>query len=129
MKKNNCVLQEPKLVVNIEIDNNKYSNKLSKYNDILKDYFNGFDIYSVIRTKKMNFIERIIDFFSDLSPVELVDALSDTSVYYVVVKNNVKQLVNIDKNNLKIYDLDSNTKKVIEYEGNIFKVGSKLKIK
>ena len=129
MKKNNCVLQEPKLVVNIEIDNNKYSNKLSKYNDILKDYFNGFDIYSVIRTKKMNFIERIIDFFSDLSPVELVDALSDTSVYYVVVKNDVKQLVNIDKNNLKIYDLDSNTKKVIEYEGNIFKVGSKLKIK
>lgn len=123
--------QLPALVMRIELDKEKYKNKLTMYDEILQEYFpSPYEIYILTRTKKLNLIELLLDTFTvpEIGPVSTADALSDLSPYYLVKKDNLKFLVNIKKSVLEVIELPSNTndKKFI-YQNNKFRNCGKLK--
>lgn len=126
----------PILIMTKKLDKDKYTNKLSSYSEILKEYYSDADIYTLTREKKMNFIEFMIDIFVGGStpemiyPIETADVLSDLSPYYLVIKDGMKYLVNIKEWTLKVIKLpdNTNTKKFV-YEKNLFRNCGKLKLK
>ena len=126
----------PILIMTKELDKDKYTNKLSSYSEILKEYYSDADIYTLTREKKMNFIEFMIDIFVGGStpemiyPIETADVLSDLSPYYLIIKGGMKYLVNIKEWTLKVIELpdNTNTKKFV-YEKNLFRNCGKLKLK
>lgn len=121
----------PTLSMKKELDKEKYKNKISSYAEILKEYYpEPCEIYFLIREKKMSKLESTFDFFIGAGTVELADALNDMSPYYLVVKSNLKMLVNIKDWILEVHELptDTNTKK-FEYGKNKFKVGGKVNLK
>lgn len=126
----------PILIMTKELDKDKYTNKLSSYSEILKEYYSDADIYTLTREKKMNFIEFMIDIFVGGStpemiyPIETADVLSDLSPYYLIIKDSMKYLVNIKEWTLKVIELpdNTNTKKFV-YEKNLFRNCGKLKLK
>ena len=126
----------PILIMTKELDKDKYTNKLSSYSEILKEYYSDADIYTLTREKKMNFIEFMIDIFVGGStpemiyPIETADVLSDLSPYYLIIKDGMKYLVNIKEWTLKVIVLpdNTNTKKFV-YEKNLFRNCGKLKFK
>lgn len=127
----------PNIIIEKELDKTKYKNKLSSYEEILKEYFNEeYEIYVLTREKNMNFIERVMDIFVGgiapemIYPIETSDVLSDLSPYYLVKKDNIKLLVNIKKWNLIVIELPSETndKKFI-YNKNKFRNCGKIKLK
>lgn len=126
----------PILIMTKELDKDKYTNKLSSYSEILKEYYSDADIYTLTREKKMNFIEFMIDIFVGGStpemiyPIETADVLSDLSPYYLIIKDGMKYLVNIKEWTLKVIELpdNTNTKKFV-YEKNLFRNCGKLKLK
>lgn len=126
----------PIIIMTKELDKEKYTNKLSSYSEILKEYYSDADIYTLTREKKMNFIEFMIDIFVGGStpemiyPIETADVLSDLSPYYLVIKDGMKYLVNIKEWTLKVIELpdNTNTKKFV-YEKNLFRNCGKLKLK
>lgn len=127
-------LNLPVLTLRKELDKTKYKNKISSYEEILKEFFSNSDIYILTREKNMNAIERLIDFFVGASatemiyPMETVDTLSDLSPYYYIEKNNVKLLVNIKSWVLEVITLPQETnKKKFIYGKNIFRNCGKLK--
>lgn len=83
------------------------------------------------RTKKLNFIELLIDTFisPEIGPVSTADELGDLSPYYLVKKDNLKLLVNIKNYVLEVIELQSsiNDKKFI-YGKNKFINCGKLKL-
>lgn len=88
----------PVLSMKVELDKDKYKNKLIIYDEVLKEYFDyPSEIYILSGTKKLNFIENIIDIFTitEIGPVSTADYLGDLSPHYLVIKNNIKVLVNI----------------------------------
>ena len=97
----------------------------------LKEYFDyPCEIYILSRTKKLNFIENILDIFTipEIGPVSTADSLGDLSPYYLVIKNNIKLLVNIKKYVLEVYELPSNTnEKRFIFKNNKFRNCGKLK--
>ena len=54
-------------------------------------------IYALLRTKKMNKWEHIIDFIAGSGVVDVLDAVNDWASYYLVEKNGKQYLVKIDK--------------------------------
>ena len=126
----------PILIMTKELDKDKYTNKLSSYSEILKEYYSDADIYTLTREKKMNFIEFMIDIFVGGStpemiyPIETADVLSDLSPYYLIIKDGMKYLVNIKEWTLKVIELpdNTNTKKFV-YEKNLFRNCGKLNLK
>ena len=52
--------QLPALSMRLELDKEDYKNKISMYSEVLKKYFGGADIYVLVRSKKMSFIDTII---------------------------------------------------------------------
>ena len=128
--------QLPALAMKKEIDKEKYKNKLSMYSEVLKEYYpEPYEIYTLTRSKNMNAIEFIIDFFIGGSspemifPIETADVLSDLSPYYLVKKDGLKLLVNIKDWTLIVIELPSNTndKKFI-YGKNKFRNCGQLKL-
>ena len=119
------------LYMKIELDKNDYKNKISMYSEVLHKYFNNNEIFILTRNKKVTIIDSLIDFLTIpwLGPVETADALSDLSPYYLVIKDNLKLLVNIKDYELKVILLPSNTniKKFI-YNKNVFRNCGKLKL-
>jgi transcriptional regulator with XRE-family HTH domain len=116
--------QLPSLSMRKELDKDKYKNKLSMYNEVLKEYYPApYEIYTLVRNKKMNIIEILLDTFTIpwIAPVSTADELSDLSPYYLVKKDNLKLLVNIKNYVLEVIELPSNTKdKKFRYGKNIF---------
>lgn len=105
--------QLPALSLRKELDKEKYKNKLSMYQEVLKEYFpEPYEIFVLSRFKKQNFFELLIDTFiaPEIAPVDTADALSDMSPYYLVKKGEYKLLVNIKNYVLEIVELPVTTK-------------------
>ena len=102
----------PALSMRKELDKSKYKNKIKMYSEVLKEYYpEPYEIYTLTRTKKLNFVETIIDIFiaPEIGPVSTADVFSDLSPYYLVKKDNLKLLVNIKNYILEVIELPSNT--------------------
>ena len=102
----------PALSLRIELDKEKYKNKLTMYSNILKEYYQEpYEIYILSRTPKLNFAETLIDTFiaPEIGPVSTANELSDLSPYYLVKKNNLKLLVNIKNYVLEVIELPNDT--------------------
>lgn len=129
--------QLPALVMRKELDKDKYKSKFDSYSEILKEYYGEpYEIYVLSRSKNMNFFERIIDFCvggsspAMIFPIETADVLSDLSPYYLVMKDNMKFLVNIKNWVLEVIELPNNTNsKKFVYGKNKFRNCGKLKLK
>lgn len=103
----------PVLSMRKELDKDKYKNKITMYSEVLKEYYTeSYEIYTLTRTKKLNFIETIIDIFiaPEIGPVSTADGFSDLSPYYLIKKDNLKLLVNIKNYTLEVIELPFNTK-------------------
>ena len=123
----------PALSMKKELDKNKYKNKVTMYEEVLKEYYPApYEIYILSRTKKLNFIETLIDTFiaPEIGPVSTADDLSDLSPYYLVKKDNLKLLVNIKNYVLEVIELPStiNDKKFLIGKNKFINCG-KLKLK
>ena len=123
----------PALSMKKEIDKDKYKNKLTMYNEILKEYYpKPYEIYRLTRNKKLSLPELLLNTFiaPEIGPISTADELSDLSPYYLVKKDNLKFLVNIKNWTLEVIELPSNTndKKFI-YGKNKFRNVGKLNIK
>lgn len=102
--------QLPALAMRKKLDKEKYKNKLTMYNEVLKEYYpEPWEVYNLKRTKKMNIVENIIDFFVDIMPITLSDVIGDVSPYYLIKKDNLKLLVNIKAYTLEAIELPSST--------------------
>jgi transcriptional regulator with XRE-family HTH domain len=118
----------PALSMKKKLDKEKYKNKISSYEEILKEYYaNPWEIYVLTRGKKMTKSEALFDFIVGSGTVELADALNDMSPYYLVKKDNLKLLVNIKDWILEAVELPIDTdEKKFEYGKNKFKIGYKI---
>lgn len=98
----------PLLVMRRQLDKKQYKNKMSSYEEILKEYYpHPWKIYILTREKKLGKIELLFDLFTggDYSAIESV---SDLSPYYLVEKDNLKLLVNIKDWILEVNEISSN---------------------
>ena len=122
----------PALSMKKELDKNKYKNKITMYNEVLKEYYSEpYDIYILSRTKKLNFIELVLDTFiaPEIGPVSTANELGDLSPYYLVKKDDLKLLVNIKNYVLEVIELPSNVNdKKFVYKKNKFINCGKLKL-
>ena len=90
------------------MDKDNYKSKINSYPEILKEYYpEPWEIYCLMRQKKMKKLEWIFDFFIGAGTVELADSLNDLSPYYLVKKDNLKMLVNIKDWILEVQELPS----------------------
>lgn len=89
----------------------------SIYDDVIKDkYPQAVTITSLLRRKKLNKIERIIDFFAGAGVLSVSDALNHKYAYYLVELENRQLLVCITKEFIESRELGckfTENKKVI----------------
>ncbi|WP_052404868.1 helix-turn-helix domain-containing protein [Bacillus rubiinfantis] len=108
----------------IDIDNYKKSGKCrSKYDAVVKDkYPNAKVIYPLIRRKKLNLIQEMLDIIVQPGVLQVADAFNDLSSYYLVELNNKQLFVRVTKTYIEGRELGFrfNGKKCM-IEGNIFK--------
>jgi transcriptional regulator with XRE-family HTH domain len=125
--------QLPALSMRKELDKEKHKNKLTMYNEVLKEYYpEPYEIYYLIRNKKLTIPELLLDTFTvpEIGPVSTADELSDLSPYYLIKKDNLKLLVNIKNYVLEVIELPSNTnEKKFVYGKNKFRNIGKVNIK
>ena len=122
----------PLLVMRKELDKEKYKNKIKSYSEILKEYYpEPWEVYSLIRNKRMSKLEWIFDFFVGAGTVELADGLNDLSPYYLVKKDKLKMLVNIKDWILEVQELpsDVNEKKFQVGKNRFIKINKKIEFK
>ena len=119
----------PALQLRKVLDRDKYKNKISSYSTILKEYYaEPYEIYCLVRRKRMTILEWILDLFT-FTVHEKIDSISDLSPYYLIKKDNLKLLVNIKDWVLEVIELPSNTNdKKFSYGGNKFINCGKLKL-
>lgn len=120
--------QLPALSMRRVLDRDKYKNKIFSYSMILKEYYaEPYEIYNLVRRKKMTKLEWILDLFTWGVHGD-IDSISDLSPYYLVKKDNLKFLVNIKDWVLEVIELPSNTNdKKFSYGCNTFINCGKLK--
>lgn len=120
----------PALSMTKQLDQDKYDGKISSYSLILKEYYSApWEVYSLIRDKKMSKLEATFDFLIGTGTVGLADALNDLSPFYLVIKDNLKMLVNIKDWTLRVYELPSDTNvKKFAYGKNKFKMCCKVNL-
>ena len=124
--------QLPALSMRKELDKEKYKNKLTMYIEVLKEYYpEPYEVYTLARTKKLNFIELVLDTFiaPEIGPVSTADEFGNLSPYYLVKKDNLKLLINIKNYIMEVIELPSNTNdKKFVYGQNKFRNCGKLKL-
>lgn len=121
----------PLLVMKKKLDKENYKNKISSYEEVLKEYYPApWKIYILTREKKMSKLEGIFDFIIGAGTIDVADALNDMSPYYLAIKDNIKLLVNIKDWVLEVKELnpDINEKKFI-VDKNIFRKHNELVLK
>lgn len=129
-----CLLSDdnqiPALSMRKVLDKDKYKNKISSYSEILKEYYpEPYEIYNLMRRKKMTKLEWVLDFFA-WGIYDGIDAMSNLSPYYLAKKDNLKLLIHIKDWVLEVVELPSNTNnKKFSYGGNKFINMGRLNIK
>lgn len=121
----------PLLVMKKKLDKDNYKNKISSYEEVLKEYYPApWKIYILTSEKKMSKLEGIFDFIIGAGTIDVADALNDMSPYYLAIKDNIKLLVNIKDWVLEVKELnpDINEKKFI-VDKNIFRKHNELVLK
>lgn len=120
----------PALQLRKVLDKVKYKNNISSYAMILKEYYaEPYEIYNLVRRKKMTKLEWLLDLFT-WEIHDDIDGISDLSPYYLIKKDNLKLLVNIKDWVLEVVELPSNTNdKKFSYGGNYFINCCKIKLK
>ena len=96
---------------------------------IIKDnYASPWEVYSLIRRKKRSKLAWFIsDFIVGAGAMETLDAIDDRSPYYLVKKDGLKLLVNIEDYVMEVIELPTNTNdKKIVYGKNHYKFFKKL---
>lgn len=125
--------QLPALSLKKELDKEKYKNKLTMYDEVLKEYYpEPYEIFILSRNKKLTIPELLLDTFiaPEIGPISTADGLSDLSPYYLVKKDNLKLLVSIKNWTLEVIELPNNTnEKKFVYGKNKFINCGKLKMK
>ncbi|WP_338471664.1 helix-turn-helix transcriptional regulator [Niallia sp. XMNu-256] len=108
----------------IEIDTYKITGKCrSKYDAVVKDKYQAAEtIYPLIRRKKLNLAQEIVDFIVQPGVLHVADALNDMSAYYLVETHNKQLLVQVTKTYIKGKELNIkfHSKKCI-IDGHVFK--------
>lgn len=121
--------QLPALSMRKVLDRDKYKNKISSYSMILKEYYaEPYEVYNLVRRKKMTELEWILDLFT-WGIHDDIDGISNLSPYYLVKKDSLKLLVNIKDWVLEVIELPSNINdKKFSYGNNKFINCGKLKL-
>ena len=121
----------PSLSMKKELDKDKYEMNVKGYKQILKDYYaEPWEIYELLRSENKGKLASIVsDWIIGAGAMETVDALNDTTPYYLIKKEDLKLLVNIHNYILEVIELPENTndKKFI-YGKNKFKLFKKLEL-
>ena len=121
----------PSLSMKKELDKDKYEMNVKGYKQILKDYYaESWEIYELLRSENKGKLASIVrDWIIGAGAMETVDALNDTTPYYLIKKEDLKLLVNIHNYILEVIELPENTndKKFI-YGKNKFKLFKKLEL-
>ncbi|WHY86817.1 helix-turn-helix transcriptional regulator [Neobacillus novalis] len=89
------------IVIKEDIDIETYQKNgkfRSKYDAVVKEkYPNAKAIYPLIRRKKLNLAQEIVDFIIQPGVLQVADSFNDMSSYYLVEINNKQLLVRITK--------------------------------
>lgn len=105
-----------------EIDISQYQKDgkcRSKYDAAVKaKYPNAKEIYALVRRKKLNRWESIIDFIVQPGVLAMGDALNDMSAYYLVLLENKQMFVNVTKEHIESRELNCNFSKKKRVIGN-----------
>lgn len=98
----NTVIKE-----SISIDEYEIKGKCrSKYDAVVQSkYPNAKTITPLLRRKKLNNIEKVIDFFVSPGVLQTTDALSNKDAYYLVELDNVHLLVQVTNDYIEIKEL------------------------
>ena len=119
----------PALSMKKELDKDKYEMNRKGYKQILKDYYTEpWEIYELLRSENKGKLARVVsDWIIGAGAMETVDALNDTTPYYLIKKDGLKLLVNIHDYILEVIELPENTNdKKFVYGKNRFKQFKRL---
>ena len=121
----------PALSMKKELDKDKYEMTGKGYKQILKDYYTEpWEVYELLRSENKGKLARVVsDWIIGAGAMETVDALNDTTPYYLIKKDGLKLLVNIHDYILEVIELPENTNdKKFVYGKNKFKQFKKLEL-
>ena len=121
----------PALSMKKELNKEKYEMNKKGYIAILNDYYTEpWEIYELLRSNKHSKLAWIVsDWVVGAGPMEALDALDDTTPYYLIKKDGLKLLVNIHDYILEVIELPENTNdKKFVYGKNKFKQFKKLEL-
>jgi len=119
----------PALSMKIELDKEKYEMNHSGYIQIIKDnYAEPWEVYALSKSKIHSKLAWILnDWIFGAGTLDVVDALDDLTPYYLIKKEGLKLLVNINDYILEVIELPENTNdKKFVYGKNKFKKTIKL---
>ena len=121
----------PALSMKKELDKDKYEMTGKGYKQILKDYYTEpWVVYELLRSENKGKLASFVsDWIIGAGAMETVDALNDTTPYYLIKKDGLKLLVNIHDYILEVIELPENTNdKKFVYGKNKFKQFKKLEL-
>ena len=121
----------PALSMKKELDKDKYEMNWKGYKQILKDYYTEpWEIYELLRSENKGKLASFVsDWIVGAGAMETIDALNDTTPYYLIKKDGLKLLVNIHDYILEVIELPENTNdKKFVYGKNKFKQFKKLEL-
>ena len=121
----------PALSMKKELDKDKYEMSQKGYIQIIKDnYAEPWEVYELLRSKNHSKPSWIVsDWIIGAGAMETLDALDDTTPYYLTKKDGLKLLVNIHDYILEAIELPENTNdKKFVYGKNKFKQFKKLEL-
>ncbi len=82
--------------IKIELNPEEYGSKLKSYDKIIEKYFPApWEVYSLVRERRLSRLENVFDFLVGAGTLELADSLRDLSPWLLAKNGERKMLVNI----------------------------------
>ncbi len=82
--------------IRIEINPDEFGSKLKSYDKIIAKYFSApWEVYPLVRERRLSRLENVFDFFIGAGTVGLADCFRDMSPWMLVKNSERKMLVNI----------------------------------